>query len=205
MPAPSGSAARVRAHSYLRVGHVVLLLILALAGQAAAIEAQCSACKAVARELAHKINQEEPQGDLDLRNRLDPNGKRQGKYVPYAASELRVHHLVDDLCDYMTKYKLDAEDGEAKWSQVRDKVDMNRVPEAERDDAKRLTGYCHRILGDNEEEVSESIRGGRMDAAGAMSATMRSTVQLCMMITEHCSGGPAGVDVEKVAAAAQEL
>ena len=47
------------------------------------IEAKCSACRAVANALSAKAERPSKTMDLDLRARLDGNGVRYGKKIPY--------------------------------------------------------------------------------------------------------------------------
>jgi hypothetical protein len=85
-----------------RVGGLTALVLLAataslLIAPTHAIEHQCSACKAVGRELYRRLNEEDLSGkkDLDLRYGLDSHGKRKGRMLPYKQSELRATELID--------------------------------------------------------------------------------------------------------------
>ncbi|MEW5300402.1 MAG: hypothetical protein WDW36_003335 [Sanguina aurantia] len=71
-----------------------------------AIEAKCSACKAVAAELQRRISLEKPRNHLDMRHRLDSTGQRYGKVISYKVSELRAVELMDNLCSEMKDYSL---------------------------------------------------------------------------------------------------
>jgi hypothetical protein len=45
---------------------------------------KCSACRAISSELGSTMKNEVLSGDIDLRNRFDSKGVRQGKTVDYA-------------------------------------------------------------------------------------------------------------------------
>lgn len=56
----------------------------------------------IANTLHERIRDEKPRNHLDLRGRLDSQGRRQGRVIAYKESELRGHDLLDGLCDEMT-------------------------------------------------------------------------------------------------------
>jgi len=105
-----------------RSGALLLLAaVLAAAASASAIGDKCAACKAVAAELEIGISSEKPRNHLDLRNRLNSKGQREGKVIDYRVSELRVVELLDGLCDKMQDYTLQKlESGEKGWVKVTD-------------------------------------------------------------------------------------
>ncbi|KAM0912628.1 hypothetical protein ACQ4PT_012684 [Festuca glaucescens] len=57
-------------------------------------------------ELEIGMSSEKPRNHLDLRNRLNSKGQREGKVIDYRVSELRIVELLDDLCDKMQDYTL---------------------------------------------------------------------------------------------------
>eukprot|EP01043_Picozoa_sp_COSAG02_P090528 COSAG02_NODE_27364_length_611_cov_1.248047_1_plen_85_part_10 len=79
---------------------VALLVCCLVLPPATAIVSQCSACEAVAEVLQKRIDAESDLRslDVDLKGRIDPNGKRIGKRIPYKLSEMRVFDLLEDLC-----------------------------------------------------------------------------------------------------------
>ncbi|KAF7077273.1 hypothetical protein CFC21_081843 [Triticum aestivum] len=106
-----------------RSGALLLLLAAVFAAaagaSASAIGDKCAACKAVASELEIGISSEKPRNHLDLRNRLNSKGQREGKVIDYRVSELRIVELLDDLCDKMQDYTLQKlESGEKEWVKV---------------------------------------------------------------------------------------
>uniref|UniRef100_A0A061RDE6 Protein canopy 1-like n=1 Tax=Tetraselmis sp. GSL018 TaxID=582737 RepID=A0A061RDE6_9CHLO len=72
----------------------LVFLLIYITEPTVAVEFKCSACEAVASELQSRLNKEVPRNHLDMRHRLDGNGNRYGKMIPYKESELRVHDLL---------------------------------------------------------------------------------------------------------------
>ncbi|EEH51836.1 uncharacterized protein MICPUCDRAFT_8020, partial [Micromonas pusilla CCMP1545] len=139
-----------------------LALVLAAAHPARAIQHECSACKAVARELYHRLLDEgdvDGRPAVDLRHRLDPRGNRVGKVVPYVQSELRAYDVLDGLCDGMKDYGVGvlASTREEGW--VKLQGDRRQTVEA---DGKRLTGYCGSVVDEREEVVVRALMDGTM-------------------------------------------
>lgn len=66
---------------------LLILCIVAVTGCAMAgvgnIVAPCSACKAIATTLQDRIDNEPVRNHLDMRHRLDKDGKRYGKVIDY--------------------------------------------------------------------------------------------------------------------------
>ncbi|KAF8055936.1 hypothetical protein HT031_006575 [Scenedesmus sp. PABB004] len=100
---------------------VALLAAALLPAICSAIEAPCSACEAVAPcrraahtaerrraqgELQRRLDAELPRTKLDMRHRLDKDGKRYGKIIEYRLSEMRANDLLDGLCDDMDDFLL---------------------------------------------------------------------------------------------------
>ena len=82
----------------------VLVLVL-LGAWLAAVDgmvSQCSACEAVAAELEARVTAEAEKGlrslDIDMMGRINPQGERIGKKIPYRVSELRAFELIEGLC-----------------------------------------------------------------------------------------------------------
>jgi len=106
-----------------RSGALLLLaaVLAAVSSSACGIGDKCAACKAVAAELEIGISSEKPRNHVDLRNRLNSKGQREGKVIDYRVSELRVVELLDGLCDKMQDYTLQKlESGEKGWVKVTD-------------------------------------------------------------------------------------
>ena len=168
---------------------VVLALVLAAAHPARAIQHECSACKAVARELYHRLLDEgdvDGRPAVDLRHRLDPRGNRVGKVVPYVQSELRAYDVLDGLCDGMKDYGVGvlASTREEGWVKLQgdrrqtvhinlggggdggdslsDMLGGNFAQAKVEADGKRLTGYCGSVVDEREEVVVRALMDGTM-------------------------------------------
>uniref|UniRef100_A0ACD5V8D9 Uncharacterized protein n=1 Tax=Avena sativa TaxID=4498 RepID=A0ACD5V8D9_AVESA len=133
-----------------RSGKVLILLaailVAATGASASAIGDKCAACKAVAAELEIGISSEKPRNHLDLRNRLNSKGQREGKVIDYRVSELRIVELLDDLCDKMQDYTLQKLDsGEKEWVKVASWSNFQTDKKAAaRAHSKNLSSYCGR-------------------------------------------------------------
>ncbi|PIA46699.1 hypothetical protein AQUCO_01500321v1 [Aquilegia coerulea] len=86
---------------------LIMILVTTRINRVSCIDDKCAACNAVAEELEIGLSNEKPRNHLDLRNRLDSKGQRQGKVIDYRVSELRVVELLDGLCEKMQEYTLD--------------------------------------------------------------------------------------------------
>jgi len=69
-----------------RSGALLLLaaVLAAASSSACGIGDKCAACKAVAAELEIGISSEKPRNHVDLRNRLNSKGQREGKVIDYS-------------------------------------------------------------------------------------------------------------------------
>eukprot|EP00192_Tetraselmis_astigmatica_P019624 CAMPEP_0117657066 /NCGR_PEP_ID=MMETSP0804-20121206/5134_1 /TAXON_ID=1074897 /ORGANISM="Tetraselmis astigmatica, Strain CCMP880" /LENGTH=196 /DNA_ID=CAMNT_0005463499 /DNA_START=107 /DNA_END=697 /DNA_ORIENTATION=- len=170
-----------------RCGSTLLLaafLLAALTPVAVAIESKCSACEAVASEFQRRLDKEVPRNHLDMRHRLDGNGNRYGKVIPYKESELRVHDLLDDLCDEMDRYIL-VKDNVMTWVKVTGEgstkiATAQRPGKAEEKEQRRsLKSYCGHMLDNVEEDLSAAIREGETDNTSARDL-------MCRVLTKPC-------------------
>uniref|UniRef100_A0A453MWI3 DUF3456 domain-containing protein n=3 Tax=Aegilops tauschii subsp. strangulata TaxID=200361 RepID=A0A453MWI3_AEGTS len=168
-----------------RSGALLLLfaaVFAAAAGaSASAIGDKCAACKAVAAELEIGISSEKPRNHLDLRNRLNSKGQREGKVIDYRVSELRIVELLDDLCDKMQDYTLQKlESGEKEWVKVTNWSSFQTDKKAAaRAYSKNLSSYCGRLLEETEDELSEWIKTSSAESGNVSQA-------LCQDISKHC-------------------
>jgi hypothetical protein len=172
-----------------------LLVFVAFVGisfsvPASSIDSKCSACQAIAFELQQRLDKEVPKNHLDMRHRLDGDGNRYGKMIPYKESELRVHDLLDTLCKEMEKYSLivtnTTEGSEARlWMKVTGEgssaVSANMRPgkAEEKEQRRRLESHCALTLDDLEEDLSSAIREGETDSTPAEEL-------LCKVLTPAC-------------------
>ncbi|CAN6242767.1 unnamed protein product [Urochloa humidicola] len=171
-----------------------LLLLAAIlaagAASASAIGDKCAACKAVATELEIGISSEKPRNHLDLRNRLNSKGQREGKVIDYRVSELRVVELLDGLCDKMQDYTLKKlESGEKGWVKVTDWNSFQTDKKAAaRAHSKNLSTFCGRLLEETEDELSEWIK--------TSSESENVSKALCEDISKHCRSTRATIQID---------
>lgn len=105
-----------------------------------------------------------------MRHRLDKHGKRYGKVIDFAVSELRAIELLDDLCDEMKKYQLgsdpDSEDAQI-WvlsADVAPYQEGDKEPPSKdllKEQRRVLSNACADIVGRWEEDLTVAIREGK--------------------------------------------
>ncbi|KAL4434379.1 hypothetical protein ABPG75_000820 [Micractinium tetrahymenae] len=149
------------------------------------MRAKCTACRAVADVLIERLENEVPRNHLDLRHRLDKDGKRYGKMIEYRMSELRVIHLLEDLCDGMSKYELveGKNESEPRWARS-DSLGANRNLNVHlvKEQRKELQNFCHDLLErqvGHEDSISHALRNGEVDTESASDF-------LCFTTAKHC-------------------
>ncbi|GJM90019.1 hypothetical protein PR202_ga06256 [Eleusine coracana subsp. coracana] len=177
---------------YRSVALLLLAAILAAAASSAsAIGDKCAACKAVAAELEIGISSEKPRNHLDLRNRLNSKGQREGKVIDYRVSELRVVELLDGLCDKMQDYTLQkSESGEKGWVKVTDWNSFRTEKKAAaRAHSKNLSTFCGRLLEETEDELAEWIKTSSTESGNVGKA-------LCEDISKHCRSTSATIQID---------
>lgn len=159
-------------------------------------EESCSACRAVAKALGERLllDQMRVDNDLDLRHRLDAEGKRYGKVIDYASSELRAATLLEDLCEdkWIKNYRYDSRT--QLWIENSEKEDsLNGKRGEEKADGndgyaleqqrKALRSYCGEMIGEWEDELMAAL----------MKKTALRTGQdaenfLCVRLGGFCTG-----------------
>ena len=170
-----------------RASSILLLLgFLAFASvpHAHAIEAKCSACRAVAKELSKKLSQDSEsatQKVVDMRGRLDSTGKRYGKRISYKVSELRFIEILEGVCD--------DDDGSVKALQLDETRGIWRVPKRNsgekilgaRAKAMRadITGYCARLIEETEDALQSAVYEDRVDSGNVEEFLCRSASPEC--------------------------
>ncbi|CAD6252161.1 unnamed protein product [Miscanthus lutarioriparius] len=176
-----------------RSGALLLLaaILAAAVTSASAIGDKCAACKAVAAELEVGISSEKPRNHLDLRNRLNSKGQREGKVIDYRVSELRVVELLDGLCDKMQDYTLKKlESGEKGWVKVTDWNSFQTENKAAaRAHSKNLSTFCGRLLEETEDELAEWIKTSCTESENVSKA-------LCEDISKHCQSTSATIQID---------
>ncbi|KAF9618770.1 hypothetical protein IFM89_002465 [Coptis chinensis] len=146
------------------------------------IDDKCLACNAVAEELELGLSNEKPRNHLDLRNRLNSKGQREGKVIDYRVSELRVVELLDGLCEKMQEYTLDKlASTRYEWVKVDDWDNLTTDKREARAYSKDISSYCGRLLEETEDELAELIKKGSVKV-GEVSKV------LCQDLSRQCSG-----------------
>lgn len=163
------------ADSWLRLATIVVLFAVATS-----IDDKCAACNAVAEELERGLANEKPRNHLDLRNRLDSKGQRQGKVIDYRVSELRVVELLDGLCEKMQEYTLLKTASETQqWMRVQNWDNLTINKQEAKAHSKHISSYCGRLLEGTEEELAELIKNGSVKPGGVGKV-------LCEDLSKHC-------------------
>ncbi|XP_010530329.1 PREDICTED: uncharacterized protein LOC104806916 [Tarenaya hassleriana] len=156
-----------------------IAVILAVFSAGASVDDKCAACNAVAEELEFQLSKEKPRNHLDMRNRLNSKGQREGKVIDYRASDLRVADLLDGLCERMKDYTLEKVDStKGLWVKVDSFDDLTNKQEAKAH-ANDISTYCGRLLEETEDELSEVIKEGSLKVGGVSNV-------LCRMLSNHC-------------------
>jgi hypothetical protein len=147
---------------------LALALVVAHASSIEAIEAKCSACRAVGKSLAKALREDAESADakvVDMRGRLDSRGRRYGKRISYKVSELRFVELLDGVCESdsseVGKYQLHEETN--RW-----RIPPNPVKKIRHARGKQMKteilGYCHRVIEESEEALQAAVLEERLDA-----------------------------------------
>lgn len=170
-----------------RPSSILLLLgFLAFASvpRAHAIEAKCSACRAVAKELSKKLSQDSESASqkvVDMRGRLDSTGKRYGKRISYKVSELRFIEILEGVCD--------DDDGSVKALQLDETRGIWRVPK--RNSGEKIlgarakvmradiTGYCARLIEETEDALQSAVYEDKVDSGNVEEFLCRSASPEC--------------------------
>jgi hypothetical protein len=144
-------------------------LVVARASSIAfAIEAKCSACRAVGKSLAKALREDaESAGNkvVDMRGRLDSQGRRYGKRISYKVSELRFVELLDGVCesDSSDVGKYQFHDETNRW-----RIPPNPVKKIRHARGKQMKteilGYCHRVIEESEEALQAAVLEERLNA-----------------------------------------
>jgi hypothetical protein len=135
-------------------------------------------------ELEIDLASERPRNHLDMRHRLDSQGQREGKVIDYKVSELRVVELLDGLCTKMKEYTLNSLGfGAEIWLKVQGgtppvpELDMSR--QAAETNSKAIVEFCGRLLETTDEQLTEMIRRGEIQAGEVERI-------LCQELTKSC-------------------
>lgn len=172
---------------------VVSLMALVVLAPTCALDAKCNACQAVMSELLERLEKERPRNHLDMRHRLDKDGKRYGKVIDYKVSELRMLELLEDLCKELDAYEYqqptDA-DPEGTWSrQLKPNKSAGELTQAHQL-TKQLVNYCHLFLEEHEEQIMKLIRDG--------AAPADLTRSVCERLSGVCEAMPSSPQTDEL-------
>ena len=92
--------------------------------------------------------------NIDLRNRLNPQGQREGKQIEYKDSELRVETLLEDVCNefatvsYVQSSDPQNKSGEAvrEWKEVSSKARKGKNAAYHKKMQDKFKSYCAFLL-----------------------------------------------------------
>ena len=167
---------------------VVLVVFCLVLPQTTAIVSQCSACEAVAEVLQKRIDAESDLRslDVDLKGRIDPDGKRIGKRIPYKLSEMRVFDLLEDLCgDVKDGYQLTPRKPKT-WASTAWMEEAKR--NAWKKDARlqhqhtQIGNYCDQLLDENDEDLTVALQDAAKDEVEVVAKQL-----LCRRVTKECA------------------
>ncbi|CAH8354528.1 unnamed protein product [Eruca vesicaria subsp. sativa] len=159
---------------------IFTVVVITICSFGVSVDDKCAACNAVAAELELQILKEKPRNHLDLRNRLNSKGQREGKVIDYRISDLRVVDLLDRLCDRMQDYTLQKlESKNREWVKVESFDNLTNKQEAKAH-ANDISTYCGRLLEETEDELAEVIKNGSLKVGEARKV-------LCQSLSNHCS------------------
>ncbi|KAG5388802.1 hypothetical protein IGI04_030343 [Brassica rapa subsp. trilocularis] len=175
---------------------IFTVVVITIFSFGVSVDDKCSACNAVAEELESQLLKEKPRNHLDLRNRLNSKGQREGKVIDYRMSDLRVVDLLDGLCDRMQDYTLQkVESKNREWVKVEsfDNLTSNVLllkllieedsginKQEAKAHANDISTYCGRLLEETEDELAEVIKNGALKVGDARKV-------LCQTLSNHCS------------------
>ena len=144
-------------------------------------------------ELGDRLERERPRNSLDTRHRLDGDGKRYGKVIEFAVSELRAIELLEGLCNGMEKYQI-VPPGiptglPERWARSTDAAALATAPKPSTQELKgqrrTLKNACSDIVGRWEDDLAVAIRDGKADAGSVRDV-------LCAELGGYCSASGSG-------------
>ncbi|CAH2079564.1 unnamed protein product [Thlaspi arvense] len=155
-------------------------VIIAILSHGGSVDDKCAACNAVADELESQFLKEKPRNHVDMRNRLNSKGQREGKVIDYRISDLRVVDLLDGLCDRMQDYTLQKVESKSRqWVKVANFDNLTNKQEAKAH-ANDISTYCGRLLEETEDELAEVIKNGSLKVGDVRKV-------MCQTLSNHCS------------------
>eukprot|EP00892_Ulva_mutabilis_P005253 jgi/Ulvmu1/309/UM001_0313.1 len=163
---------------------------------------KCEACRIVADAFLGRLSSERVRNHLDMRHRLDKDGKRYGKVIDYKVSELRASEILDDLCEDMSHYGMtkaaapetDGADAAgqavAEWTWLLKGADSygdleKLTGEPAKQMSKRLKNYCYGVIERTEDSLAKYLASESDHHEGLDEF-------LCERLVGHCEGSQDG-------------
>lgn len=158
-----------------------ILLAAGCVREVKAIESKCGACLIMADELRSRLAKEKPRNHLDMRNRLNSKGEREGRLIDYKVSELRAVELLDDLCNQVDSYSIASKDGKRGWSKTNEATKTSeRLKLIAEEQGKELKRWCFGVMAEQEDELADRLRTGELNVDVDIDAL------LCQSLTSNC-------------------
>ncbi|CAL8468578.1 g8118 [Coccomyxa elongata] len=160
----------------LLAGFLVILLTDPFTSlpRASAIVQECQACRQISKELMKRLASEKHRDPINLKYRLDSQGKKYGKIIEFRLSEQRIHDLLDDLCTAAsadaTLYRVKNDDQYSLvWNDVKESDSWIAPDKAEKEGRKKeLENYCVRLLDEHEDELTGILKEDSGDLEGIL-------------------------------------
>ncbi|WZZ08338.1 hypothetical protein YC2023_094259 [Brassica napus] len=165
---------------------IFTVVVITIFSFGVSVDDKCSACNAVAVCSLGISLDEKPRNHLDLRNRLNSKGQREGKVIDYRMSDLRVVDLLDGLCDRMQDYTLqNVESKNREWVKVESFDNLTNKQEAKAH-ANDISTYCGSRITPNFVDVDEGWQLAEVIKNGSLKVGDARKV-LCQTLSNHCS------------------
>jgi hypothetical protein len=143
-------------------------------------------------ELSGRLEAERPRNAVDVRHRLDKDGKRYGKVIAYEVSELRAEEILAGACNAMENYELAPGDAasavQERWVLSAGAEEGARSELQRKNDRRVLTNSCSDLLERREEALTEALMGGRLTSA-TLPDFLCAQLQGCPEEAEHAKEG----------------
>ena len=180
----------------------VCVVVMSAVPRAAAMKmpSACSACELAIGSLQERLeNEKMGEKTIDLRNRLDPHGQRQGKTIEYKDSETRIEALTGELCaEEFKDVSFVQSDAHATtngsttsvWKSVSSQARKGKNKAYHEKQQRKFEGYCAFLFDEYEEEFARLIRG--FEKGKGMSVTDA----FCIDFLKVCTRADAAVNAE---------
>eukprot|EP00297_Palpitomonas_bilix_P014496 CAMPEP_0113891128 /NCGR_PEP_ID=MMETSP0780_2-20120614/14569_1 /TAXON_ID=652834 /ORGANISM="Palpitomonas bilix" /LENGTH=133 /DNA_ID=CAMNT_0000880681 /DNA_START=225 /DNA_END=626 /DNA_ORIENTATION=- /assembly_acc=CAM_ASM_000599 len=101
--------------------------------------------------------------DIDLRGRLDGSGKRHGKVIEYAKSELAALDILENVCDDMGDYAVQGSKPSrsyVKYQNTKGPVTLSGIS-INSEDPEKLKARCEQLVEDTEDFIIKQVKKGK--------------------------------------------